>query len=77
MFLELIFLALAIPAGFFIASITKDELSSGQKYFKILICASLVVGALSFLYGKIYISWTMGFILIVSLISLKKSFGKI
>ena len=77
MLIEIIILLLAIPTGFLIAALTKDELIQGRKWFKILILAS-ILGVFGFwIYGFPYISWTCGFILIVSLISLIKSEDKI
>ena len=73
MFIELLLLIVAIPVGFLIAWLTKDELVSGRKYFRILIIVSILVGVWFWLTGYSYISWTVGFILIVSLVSLVKS----
>ena len=73
MFIEIVILVLAIPVGFLIAWLTKDELTSGRKWFRILIIAS-ILGVIGFwIYGFPYVSWTFGFILIVSLISFVKS----
>jgi len=72
-FIELLLLIVAIPVGFLIAWLAKDELVSGKKYFRILIIISIIVGIWFWLTGVFYVGWTMGFIFIVSLISLIKA----
>lgn len=76
MILEIIILLLAIPTGFLIAWLTRDELISGKKWFRVLIILSILVGIWFWLIGKTYVSWAAGFILIVSLIALIKSEDK-
>ena len=76
MFLEIIILLFAIPTGFLIAWLARDELVSGKKWFKILIIVSILLGIWFWLAGKSYIVWIAGFIAIVSLISLIKSEDK-
>ena len=76
MILEIVILLLAIPAGFLIAWLARDEISEGRKYFRILITVSIIGAVLAFLYGRMAESWTMGFIIIVSFISLIKSKDK-
>ncbi len=73
MIIEIILLLLAIPTGFLIAWLARDELVSGRKWFRVLIVVSVLVIIWSWLTSLIYIVWTMGFILIVALISLIKS----
>ena len=76
MWIQIILLALAIPVGYLIAWMAKDELKVGRKYFKILVIGSLL-GVIWFWMTKQYvISWSLGFVGIVALISLMKS-GKI
>jgi hypothetical protein len=76
MMFEILLLVLAIPAGFWIAWLARDELVQGRKWFRILIIVS-IIGIIGFwIYGFPYISFTMGFILIVSFISLAKSDDK-
>lgn len=76
MLIEIIILILAIPAGFLIAWMANDELVAGRKWFVTLIVLSLIVGMGGFLFGENVVSWTCGFILIVSFISYFKSFDK-
>ena len=73
MLLEILVLFLAIPVGYLIAWLAKDELASGKKYFRILIIIS-ILGIIGFwIYDFSYISWTFSFIFIVSLISFVKA----
>lgn len=74
--LNVAILILAIPVGFLIAWMGRDELKQGRKYFRILLIASLIIGAYGFFFGKNYVSLTMGFVFIVSIISLIKSKDK-
>jgi len=76
MILEIIILLLAIPTGFLIAWITGDELTQGKPWFRVLIIISILAGIWFWLAGDSYITWTAGFILIVSLIALIKSEDK-
>ena len=73
MILEIVILLLAIPIGYLIAWLAKDELVAGKKWFRVLIILSILISAWFYLIGEKYISWTTGFILIVSLISLIQS----
>ena len=73
MFLEILILLLAIPTGFLIAWLASDELKEGKPWFRVLIISSIIVGIWFYLTDFLYISWTAGFILIVSLISLIKA----
>ncbi len=70
---EIIILLLAIPSGYLIAWLARDELIVGRKWFRVLIILSIIVGIWFYLVDVIYVSWTAGFIFIVSLISLMKS----
>tara|TARA_Y100000310_G_C20627362_1_gene786688 strand:+ start:707 stop:928 length:222 start_codon:yes stop_codon:yes gene_type:complete len=73
MIYELIVLLLAIPVGLFIVRLTKDELKIGRKYFRALVIVSLI-GIIGFwIYGRPVEAWSMGFVGIVSLVSLVKS----
>ena len=73
MIIELILLILAVPAGFLIAWLGRDELVDGKKWFKGLIISSVVLAGLLWLFGLDYISLTLGFIAIASFISVIKS----
>jgi uncharacterized membrane protein YccC len=73
MLLQIITLLLAIPAGYLIAYLTPEELKDGEKYFKTIIIISFLAGIWFYLTGHPYVSWTSGFIIIVTFISLNKS----
>jgi ABC-type Fe3+ transport system permease subunit len=76
MIIEIILLVLAFPAGFLIAWMARDELIDGKKWFRALVIASLALGALFWMLGFSYVSLTLGFIAIVSFVSLLKSSDK-
>jgi hypothetical protein len=67
-----VLLALGIPIGNLLAKVTKEELKSGRKYFKILIILSLI-GAIAFLIlGNDVLLFALLFIAIVTSRSLKR-----
>ncbi|HIG52080.1 hypothetical protein CXT76_00160 [Candidatus Parvarchaeota archaeon] len=73
MILNIFFILLAIPSGFLIAWLARDELVSGKKYFRILIIVSILGAIGGIFYDLTYLSLTFVFYLIISLISLIKS----
>ena len=73
MIIEIIILILALPAGYLIAWMAKDELKNGRKWFRILIILSIIGSIGAYLYGYNAIAFTMVFIFIVSLISFVRS----
>lgn len=77
MIVEILVLIAAIPAGFILAWLARDELVEGREWFRIIIIASVVlaVGAWIFGFGR-YISLSLAFIAIVAFISLVKSKDK-
>ncbi|MEI6732078.1 MAG: hypothetical protein WCK90_05380 [archaeon] len=69
-------LILAIPVGFLVAWMARDELLQGRKWF-IAICWVSAVLAIIFLFLKNQVyAFSLGFIFIVSLVSYWKSFDK-
>ncbi|MBI2451902.1 hypothetical protein HYV50_02365 [Candidatus Pacearchaeota archaeon] len=76
MWLEIIILVLAFPAGYIIAWLCNDELVKGRKWFIFLIALSFIVEIISFVKNNLQIALTSLFIIIVSLISLFKSYDK-
>jgi hypothetical protein len=64
-------LALGIPVGDFLAKITKEELKSGKKWFKILIFVSLVSSIISFFIGNDPLFFSFLFIALVTSRSLR------
>jgi O-antigen/teichoic acid export membrane protein len=76
MIVEIILLVLAIPTGFLIAWMARDELIDGRKWFRVIVIASLALAALFWILGFVYISLTLIFIAIVGFVSLIKSRDK-
>ena len=70
MLTEIILLILAIPTGFLVAWLAKDELKDGKKWFKTLVIASIALSLFFWVFGFAYVSLTLVFMAIVSLISL-------
>jgi len=76
MIVEIILLGLAIPVGFLIAYLARDELIQGRIYFKALIAISILTTVISYLYNQPIKFLTSLFILIATSISLIKSKDK-
>lgn len=72
MITEIILLLLAIPTGFILAWLAKEELREGRKWFKTLVIASAALASFFWIFGVRYASLTLVFIAIASLISLIK-----
>ncbi|MFH1787357.1 MAG: hypothetical protein ABH811_01020 [archaeon] len=64
-------LALGIPIGNYLAKITKEELKSGQKWFKLIIIFSLIGAPISLFFRNDLYLFSFLFITIVSSRSLK------
>ena len=64
-------LILGIPLGNFLAKITKEELKSGKKWFKILIFVSLISSIISFFIGNDPLFFSFLFIAVVTSRSLR------
>ncbi len=73
MLINLFLLLLAIPVGFLISWMAKEELKQGRRWFRILVIAGILGGIGFWIYGFIIESLTMFFICIVALVSLVKS----
>lgn len=69
--LAIIFLVLGIPIGNLLAKITKEELKSGKKWFKLLIFISLVSAGISFFIGNDPLFFCFLFVAVVTSRSLK------
>ena len=67
-----VFLALGIPIGNFLAKITKEELKSGKKWFKLIILICFIVGFWGLISQNDVLLFTMFFIAIVTSKSLRK-----
>ena len=75
MLLEILILILAIPTGYLLAWLTKDELIQGRKWFKLIVLLSSV-SAIIFVFYNLTIALALAFISIVTIISLIKSYDK-
>ena len=68
----IIILLLGFPLGSYLAKQTKEELSSGQKWFKLIIIISLIGGAIGLILGTDVLLFSFFFIAIVTSRSLKR-----
>ncbi len=76
MLLEILIIIASFPIGYLIAYTTKEELLQGRKWFKLIIPLAFLVGLLFIFLKQYYISLTCAFILVVTSISLIKSYDK-
>ncbi|MDP2628745.1 MAG: hypothetical protein Q8P15_02520 [Nanoarchaeota archaeon] len=72
LFIGVLFLMLGFSIGNYLASITKDERKQGQKWFRLIIIASLIGGLISLIARNDVLLFTFFFIAIVTSRSLKK-----
>ena len=70
--LGIVFLALGIPIGNFLAKITKEELKSGQKWFKLIVLLALIGAIIFLVLGNDIILFSLLFIAIVTSRCLKR-----
>ena len=68
----ILILALGYPIGSYLARLTKEELAVGQKWFKLIILASLVGGFVGLIIQDDILMFSFFFIAIVTSRSLKK-----
>ncbi len=68
----ILFLLLGIPIGIFLAKRTKDELKSGQKWFKIIVPLGLIGAIVGLIIGNDVIFFSFLFIAIVTSMNLRK-----
>lgn len=64
-------LILGFPLGIFLAKQTKEELKSGQKWFRLIILVSLIGGFVGLIIGNDVLMFSLFFIAIVTCGSLK------
>lgn len=69
----IIILILGIPLGNYLAKVTKEELKSGQKWFRYIIFIGLIGGFAGLIIKNDILLFTMFFISIVTSRSLRKS----
>ena len=65
-------LVLGFPIGSYLAKKTKEELKSGQKWFKLIIIVGLIGGAIGLVVGNDVMLFSFFFIAIVTSRGLKK-----
>jgi len=73
---NLIILILAIPIGYLIAYLCRDELVQGRKWFRLIVYVFTALGIVLLLFGLFVEGLSSLFIAIVALISLMKSGDK-
>lgn len=76
MLFEILVWVLAVPVGYLIAWLCRDELLAGRKWFKVLVVFGTVFGTGACLFGFWEIGWSLGFAAVVSFVSYLKSFDK-
>ncbi|MBR9702381.1 hypothetical protein GOV13_05670 [Candidatus Pacearchaeota archaeon] len=64
-------LVLGFPLGDYLGRVTKDELKSGQKWFKLIITFSLIGGFVGLVLGDDVLMFSLFFIAIVTNRSLR------
>lgn len=69
----ILILILGIPLGNFLAKITKEELNSGKKEFKLIIFISLIISVISLINKNDVLLFSCLFIAIITSRSLKYS----
>ncbi len=69
----IVVLILGIPFGNLIAHWTKEELGSGQKYFRVLVLVGLIGGLVGLVIGNDILLFSFFFIAIVASRSVKSS----
>lgn len=74
--IDIIILLLAIPTGYIIAYLCKDELAKGRYWFLVLILLSFIIGSWFYLSDNYVIMNSCFFITIISLVSYLKSRDK-
>lgn len=72
----ILFLVLGIPAGDYLAKLTKEELRGGRIWFKAIIIFSLMGAVLSLIFGEDVILFSLLFIALVTSRSLKTKLKK-
>lgn len=73
MWIEIGLLALAIPVGWLIAYLTKEELKDGRFWFRVICDVSLVLAALFLILKIDYLALTFFFIFISTAVSIWKA----
>ena len=72
----IILLIVAIPVGYLLAWLGKDELVDGRKWFRIIVLVFAIVGVWSYLMKEMVWAWTSAFIVIVGIVNYRLSGNK-
>jgi len=72
---EILILVVAIPIGYLISYLARDELAQGRKWFKLIVFLSLILGIV-FWFIQAEASYSLFFLCIVAFVSLWKSYDK-
>ena len=65
-------LLLGVPIGNYLAKVTREELKSGQMWFRLIIAVSLLIGFYGLLVGNDFILFSGFFVALVTSRSLRK-----
>lgn len=68
----ILILSLGFPIGNYLAKTTKEELSSGQKWFRLIIITSLIGGVIGLIISNDILMFSLFFIAIVTSRCLRK-----
>lgn len=71
-----VILLLAIPVGYLIAWMARDEIIAGRRWFSSVVVLFAVFGGFAFIKGWYVEALTSGFVIIVSFIAQLKSYDK-
>jgi hypothetical protein len=74
---SILLLLLAIPVGYTLAYLTKEELVAGRAWYKAIIGLSFFSALISLILGKQILVISFSFVSIVAFISLFKSYDKL
>ena len=74
--LALLLIALTFPVGFWIAWLARDELTSGRKWFRILVIVGIAILIVSLYFREYATAGTGATIIIIAGIAYWKSFDK-
>lgn len=72
----LVILIIAIPVGYWLAYVARDELVDGRKWFKTIIIVGILLGIWFFLTGFKASGYTSFFVSILGIIAYVKSYDK-
>jgi len=75
--LHLIILITAVPVGWFLAKLSKEELVPGKRWFKVIIYSLIIIGLVFFLsYRDMPILLALAYMAIITYMSVYKSKDK-